>query len=161
MQTEMLSTVHGVRAETHALEGTIEGELDGDGLPDFSQPHLALLELPADAIKSGNPLQDVEMNRRMEVRTYPLINVRANRAWWGDEAGRCRADVEVTVHGRTASFEEDFTLRVNGQRLEVEGQHLFDMREFDVSTPDFLGLRVDPQVSATVHIVAEQESPGT
>jgi hypothetical protein len=65
----------------------------------------------------------------------------------------------VTAHGRTQSFEEDFQLRLDGPRLVMEGEHTFDMRDFNVKPPRFLTLKVEPEVTVRARIVADREEP--
>ena len=149
--------MHPIHSETLALTGVIEGELSEEGAPRFELNHGARLELPAESLKSGNRLQDMEMLRRLDIRHYPLIDVVVDRAWQIDGTSRFRASVRVTAHGRTRTFEEDFSLRLEGRRLVVEGEHYFDMRDFDVDPPGFLGIKVHPQVRIRARIVAEQE----
>ena len=157
VSAELRSSVHPVHSETRALSGLIEGELSEEGAPRFELKHSARLELPAESMKSGNRLQDMEMLRRLEVRKFPSIEVVVDRAWQVDGTGRLRASVRVTAHGRTRSFEEDFSLRLEGRRLVVEGEHFFDMRDFDVNPPGLLGFKVQPQVRIRTRIVADQE----
>jgi hypothetical protein len=108
-------------------------------------------------MKSGTRIQDMEMLRRLDVRRYPLIDVVVDRAWQVDGTSRFRASVQVTAHGRTRTFEEDFSLRLEGRRLVVEGEHHFDMRDFDVNPPGLLGIKVHPEVRIRARIIAEQE----
>lgn len=149
--------MHPIHSETRALTGVIEGDLSEEGVPRFELKHGARLELPAESLKSGNRIQDMEMLRRLDVRRYPLIDVVVDRAWQVDGTSRFRASVLVTAHGRTRTFEEDFSLRLEGRRLVVEGEHHFDMRDFDVNPPCFLGIKVHPQVRIRARIIAEQE----
>jgi hypothetical protein len=153
----MRSSVHDLHAEGRALAGAIEGELDGSGVPRFVAAHGARLQLPVDSMKSGNRLQDMEIQRRLDPRKYPLIEVVVDRAWRLDGTDRCRAAFTVTAHGRTQSFEEDFRMQLEGRRLVVEGEHTFDMRDFDVNPPRLLTLKVNPEVTVRARIVAQRE----
>jgi hypothetical protein len=157
VSTETRSSVHSVHAESRALTGSIEGQLDEDGLPQFEAPHHARIQVPVESMRSGNRLQDMEMQRRLEPRRHPLIEVFIDRAWRLEDDGRCRAAFRVTAHGRTQSFEEDFRLRLDGRRLFVEGEHTFDMRDFNVKPPRFLTLKVEPEVTVRARIVADRE----
>jgi hypothetical protein len=148
-----------VHAESRALTGSIEGKLNEAGLPQFEAPHHARIQVPVETMRSGNRLQDAEMQRRLEPRRHPLIEVIIDHAWRLEGDGRCRAAFRVTAHGRTQSFEEDFRLRVDGRRLFVEGEHTFDMRDFDVKPPRFLTLKVEPEVTVRARIVADREEP--
>jgi hypothetical protein len=48
-------------------------------------------------------------------------------------------------------------MRLEGNRLVVEGEHTFDMRDFDVRPPRFLALQVLPEVTVRARIVAGRE----
>ena len=50
-------------------------------------------------------------------------------------------------------------MQVEGRRLVIEGEHTFDMRDFDVNPPNFLALKVHPEVRVRARIVAEQDGP--
>jgi hypothetical protein len=159
ISTEMRSSMHPITAETRALVGTIDGELDENGVPRFELEHGARLQLAVETMKSGHRLQDMEMQRRLDVRRYPQIEVVVDRAGQAGRPDRYRASVKVTAHGRTRSFDEDFSMRVEGRRLVIEGEHTFDMRDFDVNPPNFLALKVHPEVRVRARIVAEQDGP--
>lgn len=157
VSTEMRSSLHGVNAESRALAGAIEGEVDVDGVPHFEAAHGARLQVPVNSMKSGNRLEDMEMQRRLDTRRYPLIEVVVDRAWKPDGADRYRAAFRVTAHGRTQSFEEDFRMRIEGRRLVIEGEHTFDMRDFGVSPPRILAFKVNPGVTVRARIAADRE----
>jgi YceI-like domain len=157
VSTLMRSSVHDLHAETRTLAGTIDGELDNDGTPRFEAAHGARLQVPVGSMRSGNRLQDMEMQRRLDPRRHPYIEVVVDRAWQLDGSDGYRAAFRVSAHGRTHAFEENFRMRLEGRRLIVEGEHAFDMRDFDVSPPRFLTLKVDPAVTVRARIVADRE----
>jgi hypothetical protein len=154
----MRSTMHDVHAESREVTGSIEGELDESGAPRFEVAHLARLRVPVESMHSGNRLQDMGMRRRLEPRRYPVIDVAVDGPWQVDGGSSCRAAFRVTAHGRTQSFEEDFLMRLEEGRLVLEGEHTFDMRDFDISPPRLLALRVQPAVTVRARIVADREA---
>lgn len=156
VETEVRSSVHPIHGKADELSGTIEAEFDGDGGPRLDLPHAGWVELPVEAIKSGNRLNDAEMRRRADARRYPTIRFEVKRAWAGDGTGRFRGSFEVTAHGRSQDFEEDFTATLEGSRLVLQGEHVFDMRDFGVDPPKILTLKVEPQVRVRVRLVAEE-----
>ena len=157
IDTEVRSSVHPIHGRATELAGVVEGEFDGDGRPLLDQPHGGWVEIPVEAIRSGNRLTDLEMQRRADVGRYPTIRFEVRRAWPVNGTDRYRAAVSVTARGRTQSFEEDFQLRRNNGRLVLDGQHTFDMRDFGVNPPRILTLRVEPQVMVSVRLVAQEE----
>lgn len=157
LDTETSSSVHPIHASASQLTGGVEGDFGPDGVPDFDKPHKAHLEVAIEALRTGNRLQDMEMQRRMDARAYPTIQITLLRAWKVDGDGRGRASFEVTARGRKRAYEEDFHLRVEGDRIFVEGQHEFDMRDFGVDPPRFLSMKVHPQVKVQLKIEAEEQ----
>ena len=153
----MRSSVHPIHGTATELTGVIEGEFDGGGTPLLDRPHQGWVEIPVQAIRSGNRLTELEMQRRADVGRFPTIRFEVSRAWQVDGTDRYRAALHVTAHGRTQSFEEDFRLRRDGRRLVLEGQHTFDMRDFGVNPPRILTLKVEPQVKVSVRLVADEE----
>jgi polyisoprenoid-binding protein YceI len=153
----MESNVHPVEVQATGIYGFIEAHFNGEGTLDPSGPHRAHLAFWVENLNSGNELRDIEMLRRMDGRGHPSIewtikgvSVQGN--------GRCRARGEVTVRGRTRPFEEDFKMSVGPGRLVVEGQHVFDVRDFGIVPPRFFWLWIEPEVKVGVRIVATQVS---
>ena len=157
IETVVKSSVHPIHGKVTELTGVVEGEFDGEGRPRLDQPHSGWVEVPVDAIRSGNRLTEIEMQRRAETRRYPTIRFEVIRAWHVDGPDRYRAAINVTAHGRTQSFEEDFRFWREGRRLVLDGRHTFDMRDFGVNPPQVLTLRVDPLVRVSVRLVADEE----
>jgi hypothetical protein len=157
VSAQMRSSVHDLHAESRNLEGTIEGELEESGVPRFDAAHSARLQVSVDSMRSGSRLQDRELQRRLDPRRHPAIEVSVERAWQLDGHDRCRAAFRVTAHGRTQSYESDFQMRLEGDRLVVEGEHTFDMRDFDGSPPRVLALQVKPEVIVRARLVAGRE----
>jgi len=160
IETEVRSSVHPIHGRTTELTGVVDGEFDGDGRPLLDQPHGGWVEIQVEAIRSGNRITELEMQRRADVGRYPTIRFEVRRAWPVNGTDRYRAAVSVSAHGRTQTFEEDFRLRRDNGRLVLDGQHTFDMRDFGVNPPRILALRVHPQVRVSVRLVAEEE-PGS
>ncbi len=156
LETESRSSVHPIHTSTGRVNGFIEGAMKPDGTPDLNSPYRAELEVPVEALSSGNRIQDLEMQRRMDARRYPTITVRLKKAWKVDGDERYRALFEVTAIGRTRPYEEAFTMRVDGRRISVEGRHSFDMRDFGVSPPRFLNMKVEPEVVVSLRLEGEQ-----
>ncbi|MDQ6773443.1 MAG: YceI family protein [Candidatus Dormibacteraeota bacterium] len=156
--TELSSSVHPIHATSTEVEGSLEGVLDWEGRPELGAPHGARLRLKVESLQSGSRIQDAEMWRRMDTRRNPDIEVIVGRVWERDGGGY-RAAFEVRAHGVTRPYEGDFELNVAPDgRVTVDGEHAFDMRDFNVSPPRFLTLKVDPEVKIRVHIVGQKEA---
>jgi YceI-like protein len=160
VETEVRSSLHPIHAQSHDVRGLIEGEFDEAGRPLLDRPHRAWVEIPVETIRSGSRINDLEMQRRADVRRYPVIRFEVDRAWSVDGTDRLRAALAVTARGRTRSIEEDFSVHVDGRELVVAGEHRFDMRDFGMNPPRILTLKVDPQVRVRLRLVAEEEDAG-
>lgn len=151
---EVKSTLHDSHIRSAGLTGFIDGELGRDGRPDLAKPHRAVLRLPVSALRSGNPLQDVEMERRMDTRRHPNIGVKVTTVAPTRSKQRYRATADVTAKGRTVTVEREISIIVEDGQLVVEGNHVFDMRDFGISPPRLLLLKVEPEARVSVRVVA-------
>jgi polyisoprenoid-binding protein YceI len=156
---QLESNSHPVEVKAAGIYGFIEASFNGDGQLDPSASHRAQLAFWVEDMNSDNELRDVEMLRRMDARRHPSIEwtvrkilVRGN--------GRVRASCDVTVHGQTRGFEEDFRMSKAPGLLVVEGEHVFDMRDFGLVPPKFLWLWIEPRLKVGVRIVAKQVAAG-
>ena len=156
--TALRSNVHPVNAVSNGLGGYLEGELGRSGAPDLKQPHRAHLELPVRSLKSGNRIEDMEMERRMDVRRYPNI-VADVQELKPLGAGKYRATAELNVRGNSKTVQANVSIAVTGSRVVVETEHIFDMREFGIDPPRVLMLRMEPEVRVKVHTSRQSCAP--
>jgi polyisoprenoid-binding protein YceI len=148
------SSVHPIDGRASAVTGTVEAEL-----VDVGDGGIALtggrLEVPIEALKSGNPLEDAELKRRVDARRFPTIagEMRSASALGSD--GRFRVEGDLTFHGVTKSITDELRVTREGDQLRIEGEHTFDIRDFGVKPPRILLLRVYPEVQVRIELVAE------
>ena len=141
------SSLHPIKGEARGLEGTIETETSG---------LRGRIELPVASLRSGNPLYDVEMHRRVDARRYPTIVGEVVKAA-PLEGGRYRLLGDLTFHGVTRQVEDEVSVDApNPDTLVIEGEHVFDVRDFGVRPPRLGLLRVHPEVSVTISVEAER-----
>jgi polyisoprenoid-binding protein YceI len=155
---EASSTVHPIHGEATGLEGTIDAQFDGDGL-DLSSPPEISLQLPVEQLKSGNRLEDAEMMRRIDARRYPNIRgvVRDMKSDGAD--GRYKVTGELSFHGVTQTLDGEVTVsHPDDNTLVIEGEREFDIRDFNVSPPKILMLKVHPEVKVRIRVEAVDES---
>jgi len=149
------SSLHPIHSETDGLEGWVELDLDGGG-PGFQVPG-AHLELPVERLRSGNPLEDRELKRRIDARRYPTIEGRLTELHETDEAGRYRVVGEITFKGVTRICEDEITFTLDGDELHLRGTTAFDIRDWGMEPPRILMLRVHPEVTVTLDALATRE----
>jgi polyisoprenoid-binding protein YceI len=146
------SSIHPIRSSTTGLRGWVELEV-ADGRVDPATAH-GWLELPVDRLSSGNPLNDREMKRRIDARRHPTIT--------GELTGLERVDGtrylvrgDVTFRGVARSYEGDMDIAASDDgTVRLEGERVFDIRDFGMQPPRILMLRVHPEVAVRVSIEA-------
>jgi polyisoprenoid-binding protein YceI len=151
---EAQSSVHPIHGEAHGLEGEIIAEVV-DGQFNLSSPPMMRVELPIEALKSGNTVQDKEMQRRVDARRYPkIIGEAKDISQQGKNRYRVRGD--LTFHGVTRPVDGEVDLSTPDERtIVLEGTQTFDIREYGVTPPKILMLRVYPEVDVRVRVVGE------
>ena len=145
------SSMHPIEGETHAISGHAEVEVrDGEIVID-PRPS-GHVELPIEELSSGHKLQDRELRRRLEAKKYPVIRYELDDVGGGPENFKLLGT--LTFHGVSRQFSEEVTARIDGDVLFVEGEHTFDIRDFDVKPPKILTLQVHPDVRVVARLVA-------
>ena len=155
---EARSNVHPIRTEATGLEGWLDLDI-GAGTINVDQPLSGHLEFPVDNLKSGNALEDRELQRRIDVRRYPAIMGDLKSMKQTDEASRYMVGGDLTFRGTSRSYEDEMTIELRDDRtLEMSGESIFDIRDFGMDPPRILMLKVQPEVTVRVEIIAEKES---
>ena len=150
------SSVHPIRGEARGLEGLVEAELVDGGL-DPSASISARIELAVARLRSGNPLYDAAMQRTVQARRFPTITGETSRTTAVAGSSRHHVLGDLTFHGVTRQAEGDVTVELaDEETLVIEGEHAFDVRDFGVSPPRILALRVHPDVKVRIRVVAER-----
>src|ERR1700722_11798483 len=152
------SRLHPARSEAEGLEGWFEADVLGGGRINPTVDPRGHLELPVERLSSGNPLYDREMRRRVDARRHPTIAGDLTAMASTNDEGRYQVSGEVTFKGTTNTYTDEMlvTFPEDGV-VRLEGSHQFDIRDFGMQPPKFLPLRVDPDVTVTVAIVARSE----
>jgi polyisoprenoid-binding protein YceI len=153
------SNVHPIHTESNGLEGWLEL----DPAEGHSHGHL---EFPVRNLKSGNVFEDRELQRRIGSRRYPTISGDLRSIKDGEDGTGHLVNGDVTFRGVTRTYEDKMTIEQienakNGAgargALKLTGQSTFDIRDFGMEPPRILMLKVDPEVTVRVEIVAEEE----
>ena len=151
------SNVHPIHTEAVGLEGWIEFDVD-DGKVNVDQTPRGHLEYPVENLKSGNALEDRELRRRIDTRRYPTIAGDLKSMKLADEPSRYIVGGDLTFRGVTRTYEDEMDIEmVDGDTVRLTGQSSFDIRDFGMEPPRILMLKVQPEVTVRVEIVAEKE----
>jgi hypothetical protein len=155
---EAKSSLHAIHSATDGLEGWLECDAQDDGRLDLTVAPRAHLELPVERLRSGNPLEDRELKRRIDARRFPTIEGDLHSIEETGVGGRYLVRGDVTFMGVTRKSEDEMTLSTDGDGvIRLGGTSVFDVRDFGLQPPRILMLKVEPLVTVTVDIVAERE----
>jgi polyisoprenoid-binding protein YceI len=152
------SSLHPIHVETTGLHGHLDATV-ADAALAAGAPTTGAVEIEADRMKSGNPLYDHELERRLEARKYPFIRGTVREVAPLGDGQRYRVLGQLEFHGVTRPVEGEVRLRVLDERtLQIEGEQVFDLRDYGLEPPRILMLKVHPEVRVRTQVIAEQES---
>jgi polyisoprenoid-binding protein YceI len=153
---EASSSVHPIHSQTRGIRGWIDADMTKAGHIAARSTPSAHLELAVDSLRSGNPLEDREMSRRMDTRRFPTITGDAHAFERVDgAAGHYRVTGDVTMKGVTCPHADEVTIEAGpGGQLRIEGSSVWDVRDFGMQPPRILMLRVHPEVRVTIDLLA-------
>lgn len=140
---EARSTAGNITFGTNAITGYLDAA-DFDGLFLTSPSPHAELTVDLRTLRSGNSLYDAELAHRLDVRRYPEATITLVDMKPVDQ--RYQVSGEVTLHGETQQMSGSVSAEPCSGGWIVSGQQLFDVRDFQISVPSVLMLRIFPDV---------------
>ncbi len=158
MWIEARSNVHPILTDAEGLEGWLDLDI-ARGKVDLGGTIAGHLEFPVENLKSGNAFEDRELRRRIDSRRYPKITgeLTSMARVTGSSDYIVRGD--LTFRGVTRTYEDTITIdAAPDHTVTLAGRSTFDIRDFGMEPPRILMLKVQPEVSVRVEIVAEKES---
>lgn len=149
------SSLHPIHSEAVGVEGWFEADGWEKDRVDPTVGSKAHLEFEVEKLSSGNPLYDREMRRRADIGRYPLITGDLTAIKETGTDGRYQVTGDVSFRGQTNSYTDEMTVSFpDDGAVRFEGSHDFDIRQFGMQPPKFLALRVYPEVTVKVSLVA-------
>lgn len=153
------SSLHAIHHEVAGVEGHVDLEVLPDGSIDESTAPSGQLSIPVDRLRSGNSLQDSEMRRRLDSKAHPNIEGKVLEMTRVGRSQAYRVRGKVTVNGVTCEHEDEVMLEVVDDRaIRLTGYSTFDVRDYGISPPRLLLLRIDPMLTVQVDIRAVRPS---
>jgi PadR family transcriptional regulator PadR len=152
---EVRSSVGPLSFGAVGLTGVVDAAVEGGTIREAGTA--ARLEIAVDRLHSGNGLYDAELLRRIDARRFPVaaIDLRQTTAIGADN--RYRLVGELTFHGVTRSVQGTVKASVASDRkLVVTGEQVFDIRDFAITSPTVLMLRIYPDLRVRLHVEAER-----
>jgi polyisoprenoid-binding protein YceI len=149
---EARSSVGPIAFGTTALEGTVTATIADGGWAGDTPPRAAVT-VDMTAIASGNSLYDAELARRIESRRFPKATVSLRDLTRVGSTSRYQAGGLLTLHGVTCALLGTVTVTTGeAGALVVEGEHVVDIRDFNIPSPTVLMLRIYPDVRVHLHL---------
>jgi DNA-binding PadR family transcriptional regulator len=154
---EVRSTVGPISFGAIGASGSLQAPVvDGVLLPGLKP--VGRLEIDVSGLSSGNRLYDAELRRRIDARRYPTATVELTECATIGHGARYRLKGQVTFHGVTRPVQGTVTVETTSEcRLVITGEQVFDIRDFAVSSPTVLMLRIYPDVRVRLHAEAQLE----
>jgi polyisoprenoid-binding protein YceI len=153
------SSLHPIETRTSGLEGYLDLAIGAGGVIDVDAEPEGRLSFPVERLRSGNPLEDRELRRRIDARRHPTITGVLTGLAPCAGTGRYRVTGDLTFRGVTRGREDEMTIVCeDDDTLRLDGESRFDVRDFEMEPPRILMLRVEPEVEVRVEIVAHRES---
>src|SRR5437764_443701 len=75
------------------------------------------IEVPVRQLRSGNPLEDAELQRRVDARRFPTIVGEVRQAAAADGGGRFQLEGDLSFHGVTQRVTGELRVSVDGDRI--------------------------------------------
>lgn len=149
------STLHNVKAKAVGLNGYVVVAWNADGSLAPAPAPVMHVEFPVDAVRSGNAIQDREMQKLVDSARFPKV-AGDLRSVEQISPGHYKASGEITLAGRARTYGGEFTIGRDGDGLTVEGALSLDIRDFGLKPPSLLILKVDPILRVGVRLVARK-----
>lgn len=152
------SNVHPIHSTTSGLEGFVEFDLDPAGTITPASAPTGRLSLTVDHLKSGNRMEDRELQKRIDARRFPRIEGQLEQIAPDGSDTSYRVTGEVTFRGVSRQHEDRMDITaVDDRTIRLAGASSFDIRDFGMQPPKVLLLKVEPEVQVRVEIYAVRD----
>jgi hypothetical protein len=137
------------------LEGFIDVTVAGTSVC-LDPPPAGQLEFRLDQLTSGNPLYDGELQRRVESKRFPKVIAHV-QGITPLESEQYRLEAELNIHNVTRRISGVVTVTFPSPTvIRVTGDQVFDIRDFNVSTPEVLIFQILPDVKIMLRLDAQE-----
>lgn len=151
-----LHPIHG-RLQPGSLTGTVQATVT-NGTVDTAAPVTGHIEFPMTSLSFGNAMYDRELPKRLDTQRYPTVTLDLVKIQPVHE-GAYQVALQLALHGSSVTFDEavQATFDADGGQLTVAGEHRFDIRDFGVEPPRMLGMKVHPDFTVRLSLVARDQ----
>jgi polyisoprenoid-binding protein YceI len=115
------------------------------------------IRVPLAPLETGIGLRDVHMREMLETDKYPAATLRVARSGLAlpkeHEPIESIADGDLTLHGQSRPVKVRYHAEVGADGVtRVQGSFQFDVRDFDIRAPSYLGVSVAPKVEINAQL---------
>jgi DNA-binding PadR family transcriptional regulator/polyisoprenoid-binding protein YceI len=151
------STVGPISFGTAGVHGSLYAALV-DGAVSMERAPSGWLTIDVAGLSSGNKLYDAELQRRIDARRFPTARVELRECAPSAPGARYSLRGELTFHGITRAAQGTVNVDTGTEnRLVIDGEQVFDIRDFDLPSPTMLMLRIFPDVRVRLHAEAVRD----
>jgi hypothetical protein len=148
------STLHSVNGKNTMLDGFIEAGLNDEGRLIFDPLPSMHLDFLVEQLRSGNNMLDQQMWKLIDSKRFPRITADLRTLAPTDSPFHFTGSGDITLSGRVKRYAGEISFSVRGTDLIFEGDLDVDIRDFGLTPPNLLIIRVDPIVKVHLHLVA-------
>jgi YceI-like domain len=148
------STLHSVSGKNTMLDGFIRAGIDEGGKLIFDPLPVMHLDFLVEQLRSGNTMLDQQMWKLIDSKRFPRITADLRTLAPTDSPFRFTGSGDITLAGRMKRYGGTIDFSVSGTDLIFEGDLDVDIRDFGLTPPNLLIIRVDPIVKVHLHLVA-------
>ncbi len=148
------STLHEVSGKNTMLDGFIEAGLNDEGRLIFDPLPTMHLDFLVEQLRSGNSMLDQQMWKLIDSKRFPRITADLRTLVPTDSPFQFSGSGDITLAGRIKRYGGEISFSVRGTDLVFEGDLDVDIRDFGLTPPNLLFIRVDPVVKVHLHLVA-------
>ena len=144
------SSVHPIHATALGCTGWLQVTMTRGALaasPKFDGE----VRIAVDRLRSGNPLVDRETRRRIDASRHPEIVGTASSATRLAEH-RLGVRGEIEFRGEVREVDGEVTLAASDDRVTVDGEARFDVRDWGLEPPRVALLKVHPEITVRIHL---------
>jgi len=136
---------------------TIEGKTSDLKVADDGKSVTVTVGLSA--LDTGMGLRDKHTKKALEVDKFPTAELTIARSELKFPAAGAESSADakgkLKIHGVTKDVTFHYTAKLDGDTLAIKGSSKIDMTEYDIKTPSYLGVGVNPGVQLNVSFQAK------
>jgi len=159
------SSIHGISTDADGVEGELDLTVADDGSIDLGSSVTRVtgsLRFEIERLSSGNPLYDIETERRIEAKKYPLVEATLSSLELigptDDQDGfRYRVEGTLAFHGVARSLGGEIGFRsIDADTVQIWGEQVIDVRDWKINPPKLGLIKVHPDVRVRLDATAKR-----